>query len=401
MTEASTLIIGAGVAGSALAMHLALLGDQEVLVVDPDLAGTLSSSERNAGGVRATWWRKVNIELCALSIDYFREHASDLGFRESGYLWLYGPELWQGAQEHILLQNACGREVELVSPSDINARWPFLDRLDGVAGATFSPQDGLINPNAVKEHYRARARACGVRFLDRHVFVGVDSTGDAVTAARLRSVRDEHEVEQVLTGAASPAGEESTIRCQRIVNAAGPWAPLVAAACASPVPCRAVPRQIALIACRDVDLSSHGMIVDTTGCYFHHEGGNVLIAGYSPPNDPSEYNFTSGGRNFFDREIWPRLADRSASMERLDYVRGWAGLYELSPDCSALLGRVHGLRNVYELHSFSGRGIMQSYGAALALAELILKGRFETIDASPLAGTRFATGELEFEDLHI
>ena len=38
-----------------------------------------------------------------------------------------------------------------------------------VAGATFSPRDGLVSPNAVKEHYRARAREAEVRFIDRRI----------------------------------------------------------------------------------------------------------------------------------------------------------------------------------------------------------------------------------------
>ena len=41
---AGTLIVGAGLAGSALAMHLAEMGEPDVVVVDPDLAGERSSS---------------------------------------------------------------------------------------------------------------------------------------------------------------------------------------------------------------------------------------------------------------------------------------------------------------------------------------------------------------------
>jgi sarcosine oxidase subunit beta len=388
------------VVGSALAMHLAEMGEEGVLVIDPDLAGSLSSSERNAGGVRATWWQRVNIDLCARTIDHFREHGPDLGFRPNGYLWLYGPELWEGAQQHVALQNELGREVQLLSPAELHRRWPFIDGLDGVAGATFSPKDGLVNPNLVKEHYRARARAAGARFLDRRLAVDVEREAGRVTAARVRALEDEASAHAALVGPA-PDGQEERIACERIVNAAGPWASQVAELLGVPVPCRAVRRQLSLVACRDVDLSPYGMIVDTSGCYMHHEGGDMLLAGYSPPDDPPGYRFDYDGRVFFETQIWPRLAERISAMDRIEHVRGWAGLYELSPDNSALLGPVEGLENAFEIHSFSGRGVMQSYGAALALAELIATGAFQTADASALAGSRFRTGELQLEELHI
>jgi glycine/D-amino acid oxidase-like deaminating enzyme len=155
------------------------------------------------------------------------------------------------------------------------------------------------------------------------------------------------------------------------------------------------------VACRDVDLSPYGMIVDTSGCYMHHEGGDMLLAGYSPPGDPAGYRFDYDGSVFFETEIWPRLAERVSAMDRIQHVRGWAGLYELSPDNSALLGAVEGLENAFEIHSFSGRGVMQSYGAGLALAELMVTGGFQTADASALTGSRFRTGALQLEELHI
>jgi sarcosine oxidase subunit beta len=399
-TRAGTLVIGAGVAGSAVAMHLAELGADDVVVVDPDLAGIRSSSELNAGGVRATWWQRVNIELCAATIAFFREQGAEVGFRPLGYLWLYGPELWAGAREHVAVQRACGQQIELLRPADVGARWPEIDRLDGIAGATFSPMDGLVNPNAVKELYRRRARAAGARFVDRRLVTGVERQGPRVRRVRVRVLADEAHALSALVGS-TPAGDEETVVCERVVNAAGPWASRVAELIGAPVPCRAVRRQVSLFACRDVDLSRYGMIVDTSGCYFHHEGGELILAGYSPPGDAPGYRFDYDGRAFFETEIWPRLAARLGRMDRLEHVRGWAGLYELSPDHSALVGRVAGLENAYELHSFSGRGVMQSYAAGLALAELIVLGRFATADAAPLAGSRFASGALQPEELHI
>ena len=363
--------------------------------------GARSSSELNAGGVRATWWQPVNVELCAATIDFFARHRDELGFRQNGYLWLHGPERFPAAVGHLEMQNRFGRGIERLSPVEVSRRWPFIDQLDGVAGATFSPRDGLVSPNAVKEHYRARAREAGVRFVDRRLLVGVARDGPAVTAAELVALEDEGAAAAALEGR-PPDGPRETVSCERIVNAAGPWAAPVADLLGAPVPCRAVPRQLSLAASREVDLSPYGMIVDTTDCYFHAESGELILAGYSPPGDPPGYRFAHEGAAFFEREIWPRLAARVSAFDRLGYAGGWAGLYELSPDHSALLGAVEGVANAYEIHSFSGRGVMQSWAAGLCLAELIATGAYRTFpSAAALAGTRFREGALQPEDLHI
>ena len=96
--------------------------------------------------MRATWWQPVNVELCAATIDFFAEHAEELSFRDRGYLWLHGPSRFEEAVAHAGMQNGFGREVELLSPAEVGRRWPYIDQLDDLAGATFSPKDGLVEP---------------------------------------------------------------------------------------------------------------------------------------------------------------------------------------------------------------------------------------------------------------
>src|SRR5262249_2050096 len=138
--------------------------------VDIDLSGRLSSSERNAGGVRATWWQPVNIVLCRASIEYYETIAAEVGFRQKGYLWLYDEKTWTRAMDHLELQRQLGHAIEELTPAKVAHRVPEIDRLDGIAGATFAPRDGLINPNLLKQHYREGSKKFGARYLDR-VFI--------------------------------------------------------------------------------------------------------------------------------------------------------------------------------------------------------------------------------------
>ena len=157
-------------------------------------------------------------------------------------------------------------------------------------------------------------------------------------------------------------------------------------------------RQICLVDNRVTNFAAYGMIVDTSGVYFHNEGAHIL-AGYSPPDTPPGRHFNYDGEPFFLDEIWPRMYARMSCCERMRHAGGWAGLYEVSPDRSAIVGRA--APRVYEAHSFSGRGVMQSYGAGQALADLITEGRYLKFDASALCRQRFERNQPVLEELHI
>jgi glycine/D-amino acid oxidase-like deaminating enzyme len=181
-----------------------------------------------------------------------------------------------------------------------------------------------------------------------------------------------------------------------VVNAAGPWAKDVARMLGYQSPSYNVRRQISLFDCRDVDLSPYGMIVDPSGVYFHPEAGYIL-GGVAERDEPRGQNFAYGGEEFFQEKIWMPLAERSSKFEALRHLNGWGGLYEVSPDESAIIGEVRGTgtdRRVFESHSYSGHGVMHSYACGVALAEHLVRGRTETVDLELFNGDRFEKGRL-------
>src|SRR5262249_21149636 len=127
---------------------------------------------------------ELNIALSLASIEFFETVAAEIGFDQKGYLWMYDEAGWPVAEQALELQNGRWRlGVRALAPAEITAHCPLLDQLDGVAGATFSPKDGLLNPNLLKTLYRARARdrvGAGLA-LRNYTFVGgIDVQPDRV-----------------------------------------------------------------------------------------------------------------------------------------------------------------------------------------------------------------------------
>jgi len=424
--RSDVLIVGGGVVGTSIAWALADRGVTGVVVVDLDLAGIYASSELNAGGVRATWWQPVNIQSCRGTLDFFRDHAADFGFRDRGYLWLYSdPRLYARAVEKREIQNENGLGVELLSKAELSGRFPILDRgLDEIVGATFSPRDGLVNPNAVRAWYRSEAERLGVVFRNRHYVTGaVTQRVSGVAGSRRRvSAVDVIEVEhgefgdsggtvrEILTTHRVPIDKqaaETRISCDVVVNCLGAWSPVFSSKIGVTDVTEPVRRQICLVDVHrenlapGLSLDNLGMIVDASGLYFHPEGAHIL-AGFSVPDEAPGFDFDYDGYEFFETQVWPRLAHRSSSFEHCGHVRGWAGLYAVTPDRSGIAGKVGRFDNLFEAHSFTGRGVMQSYAVGREMAALIATGRFEACDLGALTRERFEDPDRWVrEELHI
>ena len=405
--KVDTLIIGAGLIGSSLAMHLAQMGQTGIRVIDFDLEGSLSSSELNAGGVRATWIESINIAMSKFTIDYFSTVAKEVGYQDCGYLWLHSPERMKLAVAAMDKQIASGWPVETLTVTELRSRFPFIDKTDDLAGAIFSKRDGLINPNLLKNHFRAKGKELGVVYDDRTLLKEVRYGSGAPVSAiaeRFEAVMAHETKVEVLSASTKDHGRSRVeYRAERIVNCAGPWASVVAKILGYSSPSFPVRRQLSIFDSRELDLTPYGMIVDKSGVYFHHEATNGL-AGFAN-EEPKGINYQYDESFFFDL-IWPPLYERSTAFEKLKHLTGWAGLYEVSPDECGIVGvagqgEIRKRQNVYEAHSFSGHGVMHSHAVGRLLAEKMLKGRYETLDASSLSAERFEKGEELSESLVI
>ncbi|MDX1386432.1 MAG: FAD-binding oxidoreductase, partial [bacterium] len=366
----------------------------------------------NAGGARATWWNPINVDLAAASLNFFQSIAAEIQFFQKGYLFLYPPSKWKVARKSQKLYEQHHLGVKYLDPGQIPKHLPEFRNFKGVAGATFSPQDGLLDPHLLKEYYQQGAKEKGVRFLDRH-YVEALKTGQGKIQKVHCAVKDTKSISdtqllQILTQHRVPEKEgwkPREFQPNVVINCTGAWLPITSQRYQRPLPIRPIRRQISLFSSHEEDFSDRGMIVDASGLYFHAEGSHtgLLLGGYSNRDEKPAYNFSYDGEKFFDRKIWLRLYRRGdrQGFTALKHLRGWAGLYAVGPDNTAVLGAVPGVKNLFELGAATGRGVMQSYALSRGLTELITQGSFQSLDLSPLNRKRFEEEKFQRENLDI
>ena len=117
-TEAEVVIIGGGVMGVSIAFHLAEAGVTDVLLLEANALGS-GSTCKAAGGVRAQFSDRVNIELGARSLRTFESFGSrpggEIDFQQVGYLFLLDePETVAAFERNVALQNELGVPSRLI-----------------------------------------------------------------------------------------------------------------------------------------------------------------------------------------------------------------------------------------------------------------------------------------------
>ncbi len=224
---------------------------------------------------------------------------------------------------------------------------------------------------ALAAGFRRKARALGAEYVAAEV-VGFERSSGAVAAVLL--------------------ADGARVPCGAAVNAAGPYARGVAGLAGIRLPVEARRRSVFVLACKTA-LPDCPLVIDTTGVWFRPEGDRFL-AGWSPPEpqDPERLELDVDHEQF-EEVVWPALADRVPAFEQLRVTGSWAGHYEYNTfDHNALLGSLPEAPNLYFANGFSGHGMQQAAGAGRGISELILHGRYTTLDLSDLDVARVPAG---------
>lgn len=374
---ADIVIIGGGIIGTSIAYHLARKKARGVVLLEKGFLGE-GSTAKCAGGIRAQFSTEINIRFSLESLNtwnHFQEiMGTELDFKKVGYLFLADDEEeWAVFQNNSNLQRRFGIPVELLSPQEIQYRWPYL-RVDDLKGGTFCAWDGYAGPYEALSGFTRGARQGGVKIYEQTEVLRILLKGDQV--AGVRTLRGD-------------------ISSPIVVNAAGPFAGEVGKMAGAEVPVQPFRRQLFFTRPFSHIPDPIPLVIDFhRGWYFRREGAGLLISG--PKDDFPSFNLN------VDYEAMVEVARNSMHrvpvMEKAEIARGWAGSYEISPDNHAILGEFPGLRGFFLANGFSGHGFQHSPAVGKIMAELIL-GEKPGIDISCLSLERFAKGELIREPL--
>ncbi len=401
MTEtADVVIIGSGIVGSSVAYHLAEQGCTNVLVIEREAHQGKGSTGKSMGGVRAQFSTPVNIQMSRYSIDFFSHFDDVVGhpadYRAHGYLFCatHGRQL-EYLKANRERQVALGvQNVDLVSREDIAKFVPQL-RVDDIVGGTFCQSDGFVDPHSVMMGFMLKARERGVRLWLETQVTGIEVEPANIGSAGAVSAQGEPGRSAVspaprrISGVLTTRGFVST---HIVVNAAGPWAAEVARLAGADLPVEPLRRQLVPTEPFDGLPQRFPMVIDmSTGFHFRREGKGILLAW----NDPEE---TPGFKTDFDPGFVEKILTRAAARvpclaeAEVNPRRAWAGLYEMTPDHHAIIGPAPDVAGLYFVNGFSGHGVMHSPASGRIIADLILRGQSDLIDATKLSVTRFREG---------
>jgi len=379
MTSASSpfdvAVIGGGIIGSAAAYFL-LKEDPSlaVCVIEPDPTYEFASALRASGGCRVQFTRPENIEMSKFSIDFIKGFESTMAttgrpapvdWVEGGYLFIVPPENAASLERNVRIQQSHGCVVNLLSPSELKAKFPSMN-VDALGAGAHTPHDGWCDPNGLLWGFRRKAVELGATYIQAR-FESAEAGATNVKAIVLDS------------------GQR--IEATSFVNAAGAWSGEVAERFGMPLP--VVPmRRFEHYFTAGSPIEPLPYVKDVARLAFRSEGKG-FSGGLVDGSAQRGFNFDVD-HDYFENVVWPAVAHRFPAFEAAKCHRTWSGLYEVNElDGNPVIGAwSSGLPNLYTVAGFSGHGMMHAPAAGRGIAELIVHGEYRSIDLARLGYER-------------
>ena len=346
---ADVLVIGGGVAGTAITYALASRGVRVVLCEQAALAS--GASGRSSALVRMHYTNEWDARLAWASYPLFRDWPERMGeppvFTRTGFLNVVGPAYAEHLRRNVEMLRRIGVETTAMTPDAVRAIQPAL-AVDDVGAAAYEPGSGYASPVEVVQGFGRRALDLGAR------------------------IREWTPVSRILRGTGRVIGADT---------AAG-----------------RIDAGATVQVRRPPDLGPpHLTVIDNVlGSYFRPEGASLTLVGVPCQTwdvDPDDLAGRAVGLPPGVAEAGARiLVHRLPAMARATLARGYRAFDGYSDDRHAILDRVDGLDGLYLATGFSGSGFKIAPAVGTCVAELILDGEARTVDIRPFGLARFAEG---------
>jgi sarcosine oxidase subunit beta len=357
VSDSDVLVIGGGIAGMLIAVQLRRRGARVTLAERGQLGQ--AASALNAGGVRQQFFQPENIRAAQATLGFLTsfhdEHGIDIGFTQRGYLYLcQTPEQDRRLAEGLAAQHDFGVPSRRVTVSDIQDLAPGVVTEDVLAGY-YCPTDGRLDPKVLMSALALLTRRAGVTILENSEIISVTVKGD-----RIRHV----------TSTAGP------LAAGAVVNAAGPWAPAVAAMAGGTLPI--TPRRSQVFRISEAPGLDPGLphTFDMSAGFYVRPAGRGAWSGASfKPVLPAPPPASLQAQWLEATELHRRLSRLVPALAAAPFDTAWAGIIEVTPDDNPVIGWT-GPGNLYTAAGFSGHGMCVAPGlAGPAAAEILGEDR--------------------------
>ncbi len=362
-------IIGAGIVGSSCAYYLSVRG-AEVTVLERAAQPAAGSTGKSAAGIRHQFSHPENVRMSLYSASVFRNFeeltGAASGYRRVGYLFLLPSAEQEAFERQGAMQRELGARVEWLTPEATAARFPYLE-VSGLAGSSFGPDDGVLDPHGVTLGFLKAARARGARLrLECEVLSLAQKRG----CWRLKTT-------------------QGNLEADVVVNAAGPFAGALGERAGLEIPVQPYRRNVYATAPAPDFAHPTPLVIDlATGVYLRSEGERFLfgLSNEAEPPGPNEAVDWAWLEHTLERAL-PRFPFLETA--GLDRRACWAGLYEITPDHLPILGEMPGAPGFVNACGFSGHGVQHAPATGLIVTEEILDGHAHSFDITSFRYERF------------
>lgn len=374
--QARVVVIGGGITGCSVAYHLALAGWTDVLLVEKHQL-TAGSTCQAAGLVTAFNPSSTMMGFRRYSIALYER----LGvFQRVGSLRFASSAAQLGELQRAASRaRGIGLDAEVIGPLQARELMPAISDAS-LYGAVYLAGDGHLDPHGATHAIADAARGLGVRIVQ-----GVRVTGFELTPRR--------EIRRVITDA-------HPIDTEIVVDAAGMWAPQVAAMVGGFIPSTPVDHQhIALKAVPGSELPGDMPCFRDPDnlVYGKAENGGMVFGGYeldpvSRWEDGVPWDHAARSLPADYERFAPLMAGavrRFPFLAEAEVVRLICHPDAMTPDANPLLGPLPGLRGFWVAAGLSLNGFGGGGGIGQAMAGWITAGD-PGVDVGAYRAWRFA-----------